>query len=170
MARGNFILINQSILPYNLVLDYIRLKLTMRIGNRMSQKSGVTGVIYGNVAVDGGNTALATFSTNNYGVAEILIPTNSIPNKNINTCKLWAEGSYLGTPLNSVVARANFIYFPILDETFISAGICDGFITDRSHYNYNVYDGGDFCSGVYDRNDDLAASSAQILVRSASWL
>lgn len=168
MARANFILVNQSILPYNLEQDYIRLKLTMLIGKRMAQKQGVTGTIYGNVAAGGGDTALTSFTTNEYGVAEILIATNSIPNRYINTCKLWAEGTYLGSPVNSSVARANFIYFPLVSDTLITAGSCSIFISDRT--GFNVYTAGDFCSGVYDRNNDVQSDSAVNIVRSASWL
>jgi hypothetical protein len=134
----------------------------------MSQKQGITGTIYGNVAVGGGTAALANFTTNDYGIAEILIATNNIPNRDINTCKLWAEGTYLGEAVNSVVARANFIYFPVTFETFITAGRCDFFWTDRT--NFNTYDAGDFCSGVYDRSVDLEPAEAVFITRSASWL
>lgn len=154
MAIASFMLVNQSILPYNLDNDIISLKVTFMLNNRMSFKSNIAGSIYGNIGSGGSAVQLSSFTTNDYGVAEVRIPTSSIANKDINTCRLWATGSYNGSPINSVIVRANFIYHTLLEQAIVTAGACSYFPSDRS--SYILYDGGDLCaSGVTTRNVDF---------------
>jgi len=154
MSMTHFMIVNESILPYNLDRDIIKLKITFMLNNRMSFKSGITGSVYGNVGMGGATTLLTSFTTNDYGVASVNIPTSIIPNPNINTCQLWVEGTYKGDSVNSVIARANFLYHPLVEELFITAGSCVTFPSDRS--DYEIYDAGNLCgSGLISREVDF---------------
>lgn len=126
LGRVRLKMTNQKILPYNLYNDTIRHKLELLINNRPSYLPNVSGHVYGNFGA--GDVELSEFKTNKYGVASWTYPTNSIPNKNINTSEYWAVAYYEGQNITSNIVRDNYIkYFDALFfQSFIyDAGTCD---------------------------------------------
>lgn len=133
--KYKFNVINQSVLPYNLINDVVNLKITLLKNNKLSYKAGVSGDIYTNIT----GAKIADFTTNEYGVAFVSIPTQIMPN-NIDTALFWVNAEYNNKSIYSVKVRANFIFTDAYEYIIINAGTCGEFITDRD--SYTIYDAG----------------------------
>jgi len=101
----SFDLLNNSVLPYNVQDDIIKLKASLYYNNHQFYDT-ISGAIYCNINT---MTELIPFETNQFGIANINISTDNISTKTIDTCIMWASGQYSTIEMNSSKARINFI-------------------------------------------------------------
>ncbi len=140
--RPNIILTNRSVLPYNIDNDTLKFKLIYRNDQQQNYTPDMSGYVYGNIGISGTTVNMGPFSTNKFGLFEVLYDTDLIPDRSINTAKFWASGwrDDWALPINSCIARADFLFIEPSSGIIITAGSCGNFSDLGTRYGFDEFD------------------------------
>jgi len=134
-------IINLKALPYNLSNDSLYLKLSiLELNGNPSYLNNISLTLH--INTPGIDTILGMYTSNEFGVIDIIHNTNPITPKTIDTALVWITFDYDGTTYQSNKARVNFIFDELDGFDFVIIDASNP--TDRLNNptDYNLYDAG----------------------------